>query len=72
MKNRMHTKEKNGKFWCRHKWEVAEKVGRNWDVVVDLKILCRCKNCEKTKRRLNYLIDEVPDKFISDCIQYDG
>ncbi len=71
MKNRTHELPyKNGKFFCRHKWEVDEDVGPNWDVALLAKISCKCEKCGKVKRRRSSLIAEVPDHRIKRDIIY--
>jgi hypothetical protein len=71
MKNRLHIPHKNGKFFCRHEWEVVENVGYNWDIHMGIRILCECKKCGKLKNRSNYLIKEVPDSKIKSNIFYE-
>lgn len=72
MKNR--TKEpakKNGRFWCFHKWAVAEEVGPDWDLRVGVKVSCMCTRCEKVRRIPNSFINEVPDHLINPAIRYE-
>jgi hypothetical protein len=70
MKNRTKERIKNGKIFCKHDWKIAENIGRDWDLVVGIKILCECKKCGKLKYRYNFLIDEVPDEKINKNIVY--
>lgn len=70
MKNRILGGAKNGRFFCLHKWEVAEMVGPDWDIGLGIKILCKCTICGKMKNQSNYTIEEVPDHFIDPSITY--
>lgn len=74
MKNRMPTRrrKKNGKFFCRHHWEVIEEVGPDWDIIHGVKVVCRCSKCGKVQGRPNYSIKEIPDEMINRSIQYTG
>ena len=71
MKNRIYARrKKNGKFWCSHVWEVAVKVGPDWDLRVGVKILCKCSVCGKLKYFSNRSIKEIPDELIDMRIRY--
>ncbi len=70
-KNRMlEPCEKNGKFFCRHAWEVCGKVGRYWDLTLGVVVPARCTKCGKRKEVSNIRIDEVPDHFVDASIVY--
>lgn len=71
MKNRLLIRKgKNGKFWCGHEWEVKGKVGPDWDLLVGIKILCKCIYCGKLKYRSNSSIKGVPDELVDPNISY--
>jgi len=70
MKNRTLGPRKNGKFFCRHAWEVDEPVGPDWDINIGVKIFCLCTKCGRRSRISNFRIAEIPDKLINPRIAY--